>query len=276
LIVLSLLVLALGGCANGYQQFYHFTPGVTPELIAQRRAAPPPATPLVDHIPAFNKSVLENYAKHGYALIGYSAFNSGLRQPDDFAITQGRAVGADLVVIANPRYTGTTTSSVPFTTNVPITTTGSSTSYSSGSATAFGSRGFATVIGSGITTTDSSSTTWIPQTTYIPITINHQDYGAAYFIKTHSIFGTRFRDLNDSERQSMQTNKGVVIIGIINDSPAFNADILMGDIITGINGHAVTDVAEFSSALKANAGRTVTFSILRDQKHLEKSVQLLR
>src|SRR5690242_11140832 len=56
-------------------------------------------------------------------------------------------VGADLVVILNPRCTGSTTSSVP------ITTPSTSTSYSTGTATAFKPGGPATVFGSGMTTT---------------------------------------------------------------------------------------------------------------------------
>lgn len=258
-----MLVLALGGCANGYQQFYRPVPGVTPENIVKIRAAPPPATPLVDHIPAFDKSVLKRYTKYGYVAIGYSSFNSGMEQSDNFAITQGRAVGADLIVIANPKYTGSVTTSVPITTTTPIT------SYSSGSATAYGSKGFVNAYGIGTTTT------YVPQTTYVPITINRQNYGAIYFIKPRIVLGALSRNLNDLERKSLQTNKGAVVTAVINDSPAFNADILIGDIITGINGQAVTSNHEFRSVLDANAGHTITLSVLREQKHLEKSVQLL-
>jgi S1-C subfamily serine protease len=82
--------------------------------------------------------------------------------------------------------------------------------------------------------------------------------------------------LNDSERKLLQTNKGVVITSVIDDSPAFNADALIGDIITGINGQPVNSSQEFSSVvLPAYAGQNVTLSIQRGQRHLEKSVQLL-
>lgn len=263
-IVLSLLAFVLGGCANGYQQFYQSYPGATPETIAKIRTAPPPATPQVEHIPSMNASVFEAYAKQGYIALGHSAFNSGQRQPDTLAIDQGRAVGADLVVIVNPRYSGTVT------TSVPITTPTTATSYSSGTATAYGPYGTVNAYGSGV------ATTYGTRTTYMPLVIHREDFGAVYFVKRRYVLGALFRDLNDAERQALQTNKGVVIMVVINDSPAFNADLLKDDIVSGINGQPVTSSHELSMVLAADAGQVVSLSILRGDRRLEKSVQLMR
>lgn len=263
-IALLLQVFVLAGCANGYQQFYQSYPGVTPETIAKIRAAPPPATPQVEHIPSFDISVFEAYAKHGYVAVGDSSFNSGEKQPDTFAIEQGRAVGADLVVIVNPRYTGTVT------TSVPITTPTTATSYSSGVATTYGSYGTVNAYGNGVTTTYGT------RTTYMPLVIHRNAFSAVYFIKRHHVLGALFRDLNDSERQALQTNKGAVITVVVNDSPAFKADLLKGDIVTSINGQPVTNAQEYSATIAADAGQTVNLSILRGDKYLEKSVQLLQ
>ncbi|MBS0317841.1 MAG: PDZ domain-containing protein [Proteobacteria bacterium] len=263
-IALLLVALVLGGCANGYMQFYHPYPGATPEAISKMRASPPPVNPQVEHIASINQSMFEHYENLGYVPIGYSSFNSGQQQSDNNAIEQGRAVGADLIVIANPRYTGTETRIVP------ITTPTTSTSYSSGTATAYGPYGIVNAYSNGITRTYGT------QTTYTPFLVHREDYGAVYFFKRHYVFGALARDLNDAERQSLQTNKGVVITTVVNDTPAFNSDILKGDIITSINGKAIADGRDFVSVLKANTntGHPMTFTIIRGTQHIEKSIQL--
>lgn len=255
-------LFVLGGCANGYQQFYHAYPGITPEAISKNRTAPAPETPQVEHIPSANASVFENYEKLGYVPIGYSSFNAGRRQPDSYAVDQGKKVGADLVVIVNPQYTGTETASIP------ITTPTTSSAYSSGTATAYGPYGTVNAYGSSITQYYGS------RTTYMPLIIHREDFGAVYFIKRHFELGAMFRDLNDGERQNLQTNKGVVIEVVVNDSPAFNADLLKGDVIKSVNGQPVLDAKGFSSLLMSERGRTVELTILRGDKQLEKSVQL--
>ena len=111
----------------------------------------------------------------------------------------------------------------------------------------------------------------------------HRNPGEARFHDTSgvgvaasiTVLGAGYRNLNASERRVLQTNKGVVVTRIIDDSPAFNADILTGDIITGINGQPVSSRQEFSSVIDANAGHTITLTIIRGLEHLEKSVQLL-
>lgn len=263
-ILLLSLILVLGGCANSYQQFYQPSPGPTPETIARLRTSPAPANPLVEHVPSFDLSEQEGYEKLGYGMIGYSFFNSGQRQSESNAIEQGRTVGADLVVIVNPRYTGTETASVA------ITTPTTSTSYSSGTAMAYGPYGTVNAFGSGVTSTYGT------QTNYMPIVIHREDYGAVYLVKRHFVLGTIMRDLNDGERKSLQTNKGVVVSVVVNNTPAFNADILTGDIITELDGQIVTDSHEFSSFVGSHAGRMVTLSILRGTQRLEKSIQLLK
>ena len=77
LIALTIPV-ALSGCATGYSQFYKPANGITPEFIAQMRAAPPPSTPLVERIPPINgAAVTDAYSKRLYSLICCAEFNSG-------------------------------------------------------------------------------------------------------------------------------------------------------------------------------------------------------
>lgn len=253
----------LTACASGYKQFYKAVDGVTPETIAKSRVAPAPTVPMVERIaPASGDSILDAYSKRGYTLIGHSFFNSGRAESEEAAIQQGQAVGADLVVIINPQYTGSVTSVVPIT--VPTTTT----SYSTGTATAYGTKGTVTAFGSGTTTTYGTNTTFIPKT------IHRVDYGAGYFIKQKFILGAYFRDLDDSERRAFQTNKGLIVRLVVNDSPAFSADLLPGDMITAIDSQAIENANALGLLLDANRGRKVVLTVTRSGRTLELPVQL--
>ena len=90
------------------------------------------------------------------------------------------------------------------------------------------------------------------------------------------IFGAKFRDLTDSERQQMQTNRGVYVLSIVDGSPAYESDILFGDVVVGVNGQAANGVAGFSELIAANRGHAVEIAVLRGGKPLLKQVSLLQ
>jgi len=256
-------IMLLAGCASGYKDFYRPTQGLTAEALAARRSSPPPATPVVERAqPGNGRELLDGYAKRGYIVIGQSMFNSGRRESDDAAVRQGIAVGADLVVILNPRYTGS------FTSSVPVTTPTTSTSYSSGTATAFGPGGPVTAYGSGTTTTYGSTTS------YVPVTVHRSDYGALYFVKQRVGLGIQYRDLNDAERQELQTNKGVVVRLVVDGSPAFDADVLVGDVLTAIDGIPISGVRACTQLLAERHGKLVSLSIVRRGQRMEKAIQV--
>jgi len=262
LVSCALLVLLLAGC-SGYKEFYRRAEWATPEVVAARRVSPPPANPIVERAQSGNiQATVDGYLKRGYVPIGDAFFNSGRRESDDSAVQHGKDVGADLVLILNPKYTGSVTSSVPITT--PTTTT----SFSTGSATAYGPGGPVTAFGSGTTTTYGTSTT------YVPITHHRSDYGAIFFIKQRFILGTFMRDLKDSERQELQSNKGVAVRLVAEGTPAFDADILIDDVITAIDGVSVSSPKAFSDVLRDRRGKQVSLSIVRRGQRLEKAVQL--
>lgn len=257
MLLLSAMLL-LGGCANGYKQFYQPVNAV----VTAPRSGAVTANPSVDHIPNASPAVLANYERQGYMPIGYSSFNSGRPEPDANAIEQGRAVGADLVLIVNPQYTGT------MMTSIPITTPTTSTAYSTGTATAYGPYGMVNAYGSGTTTTYGT------QTTYMPLAIHRVNYGAVYLVKRHFLFGAIMRELNDAERQAIQSNKGAVVQLVVNGSSAFNADILPGDIITAADGQPILSMPDFSQYIGAHAGQSMTLDIIRGAQRIQKTVQL--
>jgi hypothetical protein len=204
----------------------------------------------------------DQYARLGFTAIGYSSFNSGRSESEKNAIAQGQKVGADLVVIVNPSYTGSVTS------QLPITTPTTSTSYTTGSATAYGPGGPVTAYGNATTTTYGS------KTTYIPMTVNRYDFGAVYFVKITYAFGANWRELTNEERSALQSNSGVYITAVVNDTPAFRNDILAGDIITKIDGQPIYGEQAASDALAKKRGQTVKLTRFRNGQFMEKSVTL--
>ncbi|AOF85796.1 PDZ domain protein [Hydrogenophaga sp. RAC07] len=261
----AVCVASLSGCATGYKDFYKPVAGATPERVASTRVAPPPAVPVVERIASSDmQAVADQYTKRGYGLIGTSVFNSGRRETEDAAIQQGAEVKADLVVILNPRFTGSVTTAMPIT--VPKTTT----SYSSGTATAFGPRGPVTAYGSGTTTTYGTSTT------FVPVTVNRMDFGAAYFVKRKWSFGLEPRELTDQERQALQSNRGVAVRLIVDGTPAFDADILVGDLLTEIDGVPLTGVASLGPLLQERDGKRISVTLVRNGTRLVKGVQLVQ
>lgn len=265
LAALSLTVgcVSIGGSEDNYAEFYTPASGITPSDIAAMRSAPPSGSPQVVHVASWDSSVADIYARQGYVLIGYSGFTSGRSESDVDAINQGIAVGADLVVILSPEYQGTVTA------GVPITTPNTTTSYSSGNATAYGAGGPVTAYGSSTTTTYGSSTS------VLPITVQRSAYGAGYFVKKHYRFGAWYRDLTDSERQALQTNRGAYITTVVDNTPAYNADILPGDVIVAINGQAPSGEAGLTDLINADRGQTVEVTIVRAGQILSKRVSIL-
>lgn len=262
--ILMLLVLLISGCAtNGYAKFYTSAPGVTPEIIASNRSAPPPAEPQVARAAEFD-GLIDAYARKGYAAVGISSFSSGRNERDGDAIEQGKKIGADLVVVINPAYVGSQTTAIPIT--IPTTTT----SQTSGTATAYGTEGTATAYG------NSTTTTYGSRTTYVPMTVNRYEFGALYFVKRRYSLGANYRDLTDEERRQLQSNRGAYVISVIDDSPAYESDILPGDVIVALNGQAANGHDGLSDLVKASEGRAVELTIIRQGVRLSKSVSLLK
>lgn len=263
LFLIIFLMMFLSGCASGYKQFYKPADGIDQSAIPQMRYAEFNGNPIVNK-GSFNnlEEIVSLYAKKGYTIIGSSIFNSGESESEDNAIKQAIAVQADLVVILEPVYSGSVT------TSMPITTPTTSTSYSTGSATVYGANGPTSVYGSSTTTTYGS------QTTYMPMTIHRLDYGALYFFKQKYTLGIYIRDLNDNEKQIIQSNKGIAINIVVDDTPAYDADLLPDDIITAIDGMSVTNQDVFDKLLYSRAGKEIVLSLVRNGEKITKNVTL--
>jgi membrane-associated protease RseP (regulator of RpoE activity) len=262
--MLALVAVTLAGCASsGYSQFYQGMSGITPADVAQARAAPPPKVPALEHAIGQGPQVQAAYGRRGYAMIGYSSFNSGHSEADAGALAQGAKIQADLVVVIDPHYTGSLTSTVP------ITTPTTQTSYTNGSATAYGPGAPVTAYGNATTTTYGN------QTTYVPMTVNRFDYDALYFIKRgHWTFGASCRDATDPEHNALQSNRGAYVLWVVDGTPAFKSDVLAGDMIVAIDGAPVYGYQGFTDLLEQKQGHKVDVAIVRNGQSITKTVLL--
>lgn len=259
-IAILLCVTLLGGCAsNGYREFYHELPGAQDALA--NRANPPPEEPKIDRLAGRFQDVASQYLRAGYVPIGYSSYN-GPSGDEDEALDQGQEVGADIVVLMSPRFTETVRSSIP------IVTPTSQTTYTNSNATVYGSGGSANIYG------NSTSTTYGTRTTYVPVTTQRFDFEAVYLVKRRYSFGAQFDALTDEDRIRLQSNKGVRIVQVVNDTPAFEADILVGDIVLAVNDRSVSSPETFREILQNISGQRLALKIIRNGEPLMKIVQI--
>lgn len=257
--VLILMALSLVGCANPYAAYYFDQTGGMDITKSDRivLSGVPPTVYRGQDPEADRKALLQN----GYAMVGYSHFNAASAS-DSQLIAQAKKVHAELVITYSA-YTNTVSGAIPFTT--PNTTT--STTTMTGSA--YGPSGYTSMSGTAYTTSTGT------QTTYIPYSTNRYDFAATYWVKMKPFsFGVYFDDLSPEMRRQIGSNKGVIIITVVNDSPAFMADIFEGDILRSFNGNEIVNSSALQEMIAAAAGQSVEVELLRGTETLLKQVQL--
>ena len=78
-------------------------------------------------------------------------------------------------------------------------------------------------------------------------------------------FGVRLNDLSDAQRQRLERNTGAVVVIVYDNTPAFFANILVGDVIIAVNGVPVGTASDGVAKLRAVAqkGKPATVTIIR-------------
>jgi S1-C subfamily serine protease len=80
-----------------------------------------------------------------------------------------------------------------------------------------------------------------------------------------------------AQDMGIKTTHGAVIRNIVPNSPAAEAKLQSGDVITRINGKDITDINELREAVEqAGVGKTMELSVLRDGKTQHVKVKLQR
>jgi len=245
----------LSGCANYFADYYRGMPDarLRPGYIASTEPLKVYST---NDFPRDVKALLQR----GYVVIGQSTFNAGRKKVSEGQLrAQAEKVGAQVVLFSS-QYTHTVSGAVPLT--LPKTTT----SYSTGTATAFGPGGTVTAYGSGTTATYGT------QTTYMPYSIDRADFAAVYLARAKTRIGFYAEPLDDATRRRLERNAGVLVGVVVEDTPAFDANILPGDVLLSFGGQSVRSVEHYQELLRGFQGTSVELILDRDGRSLAKTV----
>lgn len=260
LYIFILVATAISSCAsNPYKEFYFDQAGGV-DLKNDIRVAKVSTSPELIYGTNVEKDSLA-MAEKGYMRVGYSSFNAA-NIDQRLALEQAKAIGAHVVVIYS-QYTKTESGVMP------ITTPTTQTSHTSVNATAFGNNGrWATANANGTTTTYGT------QTQYVPYSVDRYDHFAEYWVKSKPpVFGVYVKDLSADKRRDLASNKGVEITAVIMGSPAFKADILIGDVIRKIGPHEIYSQKEFNEVMPQMQGKKASIVLIRNGKTITKEIR---
>jgi hypothetical protein len=263
-LILSLACLTAGCVSNPYHRNYSST---LSEHVPKTEATGFVATAGEPRLLSTN-DIREDAIKlleQGYFPIGRAKFREQLID-GQAALEQAREVGADVVLVKQV-HVGTATYSVPVSDWTPDRTIVTNESAQT--------RDQAT---NNVQSFDKQTVTIIEgeyQTRYQAETVDYYDHTAVFWKKTlDPLFGVCVAELDDAQRKSIQSNKGVAVRAVIKRSPAFLADLFRGDILRRFAGKDVLDADEFFGLVAANAGKTVDLEFWRDGQNIQKKVSL--
>lgn len=236
-------IVALTGCAqNGYSKFYqpYFNPQTPPPGIAGNlKYLAPDEAPQVFSSHDLSRDVKIAQSKY-WQPIGYSSFNGAMGTQDQ-VVSEAKSLGAAMVLVTSK-----------FTENRIITTPlfipNNQTTYYNGmtNGQVYANNGNSANYNSNTT---GSATTY--GTTVVPLTSVQARYEqeAIYFVRlTRKFkFGVATSPLTPELRSQYERNTGTLVEIVYENTPAFNANILPGDIITELDGKVVEGPREFNS-----------------------------
>jgi membrane-associated protease RseP (regulator of RpoE activity) len=237
-----LAIQVLSSCAN--QHALSYKPNVdigqipNPEVIN----GDPYVLGVDDFAGAYNKALSE-----GYVLFGMSVFQGEMDENYN-TLQLARDKGASLVIKASRfSHTEYSTYYLPLTTTSTYSTVGYGTARSNVYNSNNSYVGSVNTAVSGTATTTGQNTNWVPMQTSEQIFYQ----ATALFVKSNVEYtlGAYYRDLNINEQKEMMTNKGVLVTHVIKKSPAYDFDLIPGDVILGVNQKKNSDEAELKDFL---------------------------
>jgi S1-C subfamily serine protease len=88
------------------------------------------------------------------------------------------------------------------------------------------------------------------------------------FPANSATLGVTVSPLTDQLATYFGVKQGALVNGVTSDSPAAVAGVRAGDVITAINGQAVSNIADITRVLRERSGDSVEISVTRDRKSL--------
>lgn len=258
---LSIIALSISitACSNGFSKYYNgldlnYKPDNQYETCTNPKVAP---LPNIEPQKLFTSAIND-----GYIPIGISEWEGPYDEGDAEAAEQAKKIGASLV-LWRASYSHTRHGVLA----TPVYTPGS-TSMTTHSGNIFSGGAYGTYSGVSTTYTPGSYST-----TYTPYAIDRYNYEAVFFARVRydpSTLMLRFVDIPIELKRKIDSNNGVLIIGVIKNGPAFNANIFAGDILLKLNDMPIT--------IKNSPLPTITgenkLTIWRDGRIITKSVYL--
>jgi serine protease Do len=214
----------------------------------------------------------------GYVMIGYLGLAAD-DVPTEAVSRQAIAVGAE-VVLVHSRYSGTETRVRSVTaktrtrvvtsfgsTHGNLTETGTLAAQVHGAGQTFSGSGSysriarASAFSSGYTILPSES-----RTVFVPFSERQYDYQIAFWRKRKSNRMGAHTELIPLElRRVLGRNTGAMVVAVEAKSPAFYADVLVGDVVVSLDGSDVREPDEFVRLAEQARGR-FELVVLRDGK----------
>jgi hypothetical protein len=271
IISIALFGCLLSGCAtNPFSQFYTSYTNQIPHTV-QQRFTPASANPkLFSTTPQKHLEDGRQLEEQNYVCIGMAGFRGG-NPTQTQLVQQAKKVGADLVLWAS-EYSHTEQGVMPLMSYQPGQSYTTQT-YGTATANAYGSGGSAYGYG----TYSGTSTTTTPgtyNTQFMPYQRAVYEHGASFWRRTKpGVFGVGVNPIPPQMRSSLQRNTGAIVEIVMQESPAFRANILRGDVIIQIGDREIATVDDFSNAVGALAGRKATVKVIREGQTRDIEVQ---
>lgn len=86
--------------------------------------------------------------------------------------------------------------------------------------------------------------------------------------------GVKGEEVSKPYRIALGIDHGVIITDLIEDSPAFKAGLLMGDVITDVDKRMIYDMGDLADQVRDNPDKKLRFKILRKGKKEELKIKI--
>jgi serine protease Do len=263
----------LSGCAtNNFSKFYtDRTAGVPPAVLSQRLRPYSGSTQIVrsDDL----QIQYQQFLRRGFVALGESSFEGSGKNTEEQLTEQGKAVGADVVLYTN-RYQGSEQRNIPLLQYNPgqTSTTSTQSTTNANVRTNYGTSAYGTANTTGNSTTTTPGTY---STHVVPITVHRYGHSAIYMRKAKAaILGTNVANLPDDIRRTLKRNTGVLVQVVVDDTPAFRANVVPGDILIRIDDTSIDSSEDFMQKLPLFASKDCVLTVLREGNEVKIPVKL--
>ena len=262
LFLLAITGALLTGCAsNPFGKFYRSYSDKMPVALQHRLQPASNVREVLTASAQNHRNVARPLEERGYICIGFSGFVGGPASREQ-VIDQAKKVGAEYAIYT-VEYSHTEQGVMPLFSYQPGQTY---TTHHQGSATAtvysggYSARGYGTYSGTSTTTTPGT----VVQSGYMPYQRQVFEHGASFWCASKpGIFGARIIPIPEVVRSTLQRNTGVLVDYVVNNGPAFRANIMGGDVIIQIAEKPIATVEEFMELLPTYSGQNVSVQLIR-------------